>query len=270
MASLLRFLYPAKLVLFLLLVSAPRVPAPVPRCSPFLIINKVVEFNSLMSDNNPYFPVPPCEYGGPLEAIKAGDFKAVSVLAEPLKIPRHNFYELIWLLKTGAARLGRVLSGEESIITDMNILREGYQHYTPYVRTHQLGHGTRRRPEIIDNKSIYNKVVGGKIRSLKREGPDRFPTNYTPTGPLYAKRKSSSGLPYQLTPAIPQKQSQPRQDTNRRPKARQQRPQYHQTQPNQHLRQARQFRPSQKTGASPWRPKHQTIQSQTNSGFSGR
>ena len=48
------------------------VPAPVPRCSPFIIINKLAEFNSIMSDANPYFPLPPCEYGGPLEALRAG------------------------------------------------------------------------------------------------------------------------------------------------------------------------------------------------------
>ena len=67
-------------------------PAPVPRCSPFLFINKWAEFNSFWSDSNPYFPLPPCEYGGPLEALAAGDIKAVSVLASPLKVPRHNFY----------------------------------------------------------------------------------------------------------------------------------------------------------------------------------
>lgn len=176
-------------VTLLVLLWAPLVPAPVPRCSPMIIINKLAEYNSLMSDSNPYFPVPPCEYGGPLQAIRAGDWKAVSVFAEPAKIPRHNFYELIWLLKTGAARLGRIISGEEKIIVDRNILREGYQHSTPYIRTTQLGHGTPRRPEIIDNKNIFNNVVGGKIASLKREGPDRHPVNYTPTGPLYGKRR---------------------------------------------------------------------------------
>ena len=50
-------------------------PAPVPRCSPFIIINKLAEFNNLMSDSNPYFPVPPCEYGGPLEALARGDLQ---------------------------------------------------------------------------------------------------------------------------------------------------------------------------------------------------
>ena len=47
------------------------VPAPVPRCSPWIIINKLVEWNSLWSDNNPYFPIRPCEYGGPLQVRRA-------------------------------------------------------------------------------------------------------------------------------------------------------------------------------------------------------
>ena len=45
------------------------------------------------------------EYGGWREALDAGDSRAVWVFAEPLKIPRHNFYEFIWLLKTGGPRV---------------------------------------------------------------------------------------------------------------------------------------------------------------------
>ena len=44
------------------------------------------------------------EYGGPKAALQAGDHKAVFVLAEPLKIPRHNIYEFVWFLKTGLPR----------------------------------------------------------------------------------------------------------------------------------------------------------------------
>ena len=59
--------------------------APVPRCGPLIIINKVnlpndkvlrnrlfqvPESLSLISDLNPFFPVPPCEYGGPLQALR--------------------------------------------------------------------------------------------------------------------------------------------------------------------------------------------------------
>ena len=32
--------------------------APVPRCSPFIIINKIPESSNFMNDFNPYFPVP--------------------------------------------------------------------------------------------------------------------------------------------------------------------------------------------------------------------
>jgi hypothetical protein len=40
-----------------------------------------------------------------MEALNAGDYKSVFVVAEPQKIPRHNFYEIIWLLKTGFPRV---------------------------------------------------------------------------------------------------------------------------------------------------------------------
>ncbi len=101
------------------------------RCSPYIIINKLVESNNALSDSNPYFPVPPCEYGTPSEALRAGDYKAVFVLAEPEKVPRHNFYELLWFMKTGLPRMMRMLAGGEKYIFDRGILNEGYQHYTP-------------------------------------------------------------------------------------------------------------------------------------------
>ena len=44
------------------------------------------------------------EYGGPIGALKAKDFKAVFVTAEPHKIILHNVYEALWLLKTGFPR----------------------------------------------------------------------------------------------------------------------------------------------------------------------
>jgi len=78
----------------------------------------------------------------------------------------------------------RMLLGLEPFEADINILLEGYQHYTPNVRTTQLGHGTEKRPELIDDKDLFNNFVFGKILSLFVEGPDFFPTNYTPTGPL--------------------------------------------------------------------------------------
>ena len=48
--------------ILVLLNNVPLVPAPVPRCSPFIIINKLAEWSNLKSDANHYFPVPPCKY----------------------------------------------------------------------------------------------------------------------------------------------------------------------------------------------------------------
>ena len=45
------------------------------------------------------------EYGGWREALDAEDYRSIFVLAEPAKIPRHNFYEFVWLLKTGGPRV---------------------------------------------------------------------------------------------------------------------------------------------------------------------
>ena len=106
-------------------------PAPVPRCSPFIIINKLAEFNNLMSDSNPYFPMPPCEYGSWQNALAKGDLRSIFVLAEPQKIPLHNFYEFVWFWKTGLPRFLRFITGKQKFITDQKILREGYSHYTP-------------------------------------------------------------------------------------------------------------------------------------------
>ena len=107
------------------------VPAPVPRCSPLIIINKLVESTNAFSDSNPYFPVPPCEYGSPLAALKAGDYDAVFISARKQNVPRHNIYEFFWFLKTGLPRIIRMIKGEQQFYADKNILREGYQHYTP-------------------------------------------------------------------------------------------------------------------------------------------
>jgi len=170
--------------LILVLNLIPLVPAPVPRCSPLIIINKMVEWTSLWSDSNSYFPVGPCEYGGPLQALQARDYSAVFLLEDPTKIPRHNIYEFVWFLKTGWTRMKRMMLGLEPFQADPNILFEGYQHYTPEVRTTQLGHGTERRPEIIDDADIFVNFVGGRIRSLLTEGPDLQRTRYTPVGPL--------------------------------------------------------------------------------------
>ena len=92
-----------------------------------------------------------------------------------------------------------------------------------YVRTGQLGHGTPRRPEIIDDfgvykweewhmcltsshflvvipfwYSIHRRVVKSKIGSLIREGPDARPSAYTPLGPLRRQQTGQIGLKWIL------------------------------------------------------------------------
>ena len=59
------------------------------------------------------------------------NFRSVFILAEPAKIPLHNLYEFVWLLKTGIPRMLRILAGNEAFIADPKILKEGYEHYTP-------------------------------------------------------------------------------------------------------------------------------------------
>merc|ERR1712106_174700 len=161
----------------LLLLPSPT-PAPTPPCSPFILLNKIVESNNLSPDANPYYPVPPCEYGGPLEAISAGDLRSVFFLADPKKAFRHVKYEQVFILNTGLPRLMDVLLGKKELIVDENIRNEGYQHYTKYPRTTQFGRGTRRRPEIIDNEAIYNTVLRRQLRQRQNQN------QYTPQGPL--------------------------------------------------------------------------------------
>ena len=92
---------------------------------------QLVEWTSLWSDSNAYFPIGPCEYGGPIGALLAGDTGAVFLLETPDRIPRHNIYELVWFLKTGFLRMLRMFFGLEKFDFDLGILLEGYQHYTP-------------------------------------------------------------------------------------------------------------------------------------------
>ena len=52
-----------------------------------------------------------------------------------------------------------------------------------YVRTKQLGQYTHRNPIIIDDKKLYKDIVGGKIKDLVLEGPDkRINKHYTYQG----------------------------------------------------------------------------------------
>lgn len=167
-----------KVVWFGLVVFIQPVPAPVPRCSPFIIINKVVEWQNWSSDMNPYFPVPPCEYGGPMQAIMAGDLNAVFLLDEPELIPRHNTYEFLWFLKTGYHRLSRMLRKKEPFEYDFNILREGYDHSSETIRRTQFGQGAFRRPEVLDNEDIFLNVAGEAKKDIWLHGMTKVGNNF--------------------------------------------------------------------------------------------
>jgi len=103
--------------LLLQLLFLSPVLAPVPRCGPFIIINKVPDAVSLISDLNPFFPVPPCEYGGPLQALRAGDYESVfgglpgQIYHLPLfpkgQLARHNLLEGIHVLAMGPSQSAR-------------------------------------------------------------------------------------------------------------------------------------------------------------------
>ena len=141
--------------------------APVPRCSPFIIINKIPESSNFMNDFNPYFPVPECEYGGPLQAMLAGDFKAVSLLADGAwKIPRHNAYEGLWLFTKGPEKLKKFITGEEEFQFDPSILFEGYSHDRG---TKRIGQDDHRDTTAIDNDYLFKQGIKDLINYEKKK-----------------------------------------------------------------------------------------------------
>jgi len=188
----------SQLLLFSALVAAliQPTPAPVPRCSPLILINKLAEASNILSDSNPYFPVPPCEYGGPIEALRHGDNEAVWILAHPELVPRHNFYEFIWLLKTGLPRWWRILTGKERLIFNRQVLAEGYDHYTPYTRTKAIGIGREREPVIIENKPLYTHVIKNQINSLIKNGHDKGPRSFFNEPPFHGGYGGQGGHPH--------------------------------------------------------------------------
>eukprot|EP00088_Acartia_fossae_P045731 TRINITY_DN49282_c0_g1_i1.p1 TRINITY_DN49282_c0_g1~~TRINITY_DN49282_c0_g1_i1.p1 ORF type:complete len:201 (+),score=40.49 TRINITY_DN49282_c0_g1_i1:46-648(+) len=182
--------------------------APVPRCSPFFIINKLMEWNSWTSDMNPYFPVPPCEHGGPMQAVLAGDYRSVFIMDTPEIIPRHNLHELIWYMKTGYSRLRRMMKNKEPLEFDFNIMREGFDHYTPKIRTKQMGHETERRPEVLDSEEIYINFAGEKLKNYYLHGPDKVGTNFNSEGLLLVPEEKH------LDPDLLAKETQPAQSSS--------------------------------------------------------
>jgi len=170
-------LFPFLLVLFLPTPSL----APVPRCGPLIIINKVPESQSLISDLNPFFPVPPCEYGGPLQALRAGDYESVfgglpgQLDHIPLfprgELAKHNLLEGIHILNKVAPRVAMWLRGEGDLKVNWDILTEGYTHHTQEPRTIQFGHKTHRDPSLLLDDKKFAQHAGGMLDELYAKAP---------------------------------------------------------------------------------------------------
>jgi len=147
-----------------LTITLPSCLAPMPPCSPFILMNKVVESTSLLSDIHPYYPIPPCPYSGPLEALSKGDYDSVVIK----DIPRHLWYELSWLLAVGLPRKWRALTGSYPVQVDTSILGEGYKHSTTHPRTRQLGHWSTRNPRIFQHQPSYDRIVSNNFRAASQ------------------------------------------------------------------------------------------------------
>ena len=61
------------------------------------------------------------------------------------------------------------------------------------IRTNQIGTTGRRNPKLIDNKSLYKRVVGGMIGKLLTKGPDLEPTKRRPNRPNGGYQSPNSG-----------------------------------------------------------------------------
>ena len=134
------------------------VVAPLPPCTPFLWVNKMVESNNWSSDMNPYYPVKPCPYKDPNKAPLNMRF---AVFSGPLKLFEHVATELGWLITKGIPRAIRMMTGREQFKVNQNILNEGHsRHYTNTPRTQHFGRKSsksrsyRRRREIRLKKKI--------------------------------------------------------------------------------------------------------------------
>ena len=92
------------IVAFLLAIYCPCSYAPLPPCTPFLFINKMVESNNWSSDMNPYYPVRPCPYKDPSKAPLRLQF---AVFSGPKTLINHVTTELSWFMKTGLPRAVR-------------------------------------------------------------------------------------------------------------------------------------------------------------------
>ena len=137
------------IVVFLLAFHCPGSYAPLPPCTPFLFVNKLVESNNWSSDMNPYYPVRPCPYEDPRKAPLNLQFVLFS---GPKKLMEHLTTELSWFMKTGLPRAVRMLTGKEKFLVNENIFNEGYnRHYTGTERVQHFGRNT------FKSKKYYKK-----------------------------------------------------------------------------------------------------------------
>lgn len=127
------------LLLHLLTCIVP-IRAPLPPCTPFLFLNKLVEANNWSSDMNPYYPVRPCPYQNPRKAPLRMQF---AIFNPPKVLLNHIGTELNWLVHKGIPRGMRMLLGRERFRVNSKILREGpHRHYTGSERRQQFGHNS--------------------------------------------------------------------------------------------------------------------------------
>ena len=125
---------------FLLAANTPSCFAPLPPCTPFLFVNKMVESNNWSSDMNPYYPVRPCPYKNPRDAPLRLQF---AIFNGPDTLMKHVSTELGWFLKKGLPRAMRMLTGKERFVVNNRILKEGHhRHYTGYERKQHFGRKT--------------------------------------------------------------------------------------------------------------------------------
>jgi len=148
----------------LALAVVPPCLSPMPPCSPFILMNKLVESSNLLSDLHPYYPIPPCPHGGPLEALAKGDVNSVFIK----DVPRHLWYELSWVLAVGLPRKWAALLGDYPVLLNTDILREGYKHSTREPRTRQFGHSSSRNPRIFQHQATFDQTVRQNLRAAEQ------------------------------------------------------------------------------------------------------
>ena len=80
---------------------------PLPPCTPFLWVNKMVESNNWSSDMNPYYPVKPCPYRDP---DKAPLHMRFAIFHGPQKLMYHIGTELFWFFTKGMYTASKFVS----------------------------------------------------------------------------------------------------------------------------------------------------------------